>query len=314
MNKISLPINTKVVLDKDNRAVLEIEGCWPGYGITLGNALRRAMLSSLPGAAITGVKIKGVQHEFSAVPFVLENVIDIMLNLKKVRFKLHSSEPQTVILKVKGEKEVKASDLECPSQVEVVSLDALIATLTDKKAELEMEIEVSQGIGFLLADQKKTEKVEIGKILVDAIFTPIRKVNFEVKNMRVGDRTDFNKLIIDIETDGSITPQEAFERSCHILVEQFDALAKNLFADDEKSADEEVAVAGGDEEATKTKVEDLKLSARTLNALVGGSIKTVGGLTKKTESDLTELKGMGDKGITEIKKAVKKLGLALKEE
>jgi len=223
--QISLPSPAKVTEQETNRATFKIEGLYPGYGLTLGNALRRVLLSSLPGSAVTLVKIKGVDHEFSTIPYVIEDVVEIILNLKQLRFKMYSEEPQILHLKASGEKDVTAEDIKCPSQVELVSPEVHIATLTDKKAGLEMEIQIERGLGYVPVEQRKKEKLEIGAVAVDAIFTPIRKVNYEVENMRVGDRTDYNRLILDIETDGTITPLEAFERTAQILVEQFKVFA-----------------------------------------------------------------------------------------
>lgn len=221
--KIFLPQKPKVIKKGENRAVFEIDGCYPGYGMTLGNALRRALLSSLSGAAITAVKIKGVSHEFSTIPHVLEDVIQVILNLKQVRFKVRSREalPIKLELRASGEKEVKAKDIKLTSEIDIINKDAHIATLTDKKAKLEMEIEVDIGLGYVPVEQRKKEKLEIGAIAIDAIFGPIKKVNYEVENMRVGERTDFNRLRLDIETDGSLTPEEAFNKAADILVEHF---------------------------------------------------------------------------------------------
>jgi len=222
-HKIPLPQKAKIIKKDENRAVFEIDGCYPGYGMTLGNAFRRILLSSLPGAAITSVKIKGVSHEFSTIPHVMEDVIHIILNLKQIRFKVNSPEslPLKIDLKTAGEKEVKAKDIKLTSEIEIINKDAHIATLTDKKAKLEMEIEIQSGLGYVPVEQRKKEKLEIGAIAIDAIFSPIKKINYEIENMRVGDRTDFNRLMIDIETDGSITPEQAFTRAADILVEHF---------------------------------------------------------------------------------------------
>src|SRR3989344_2764521 len=207
---ISLPKTPKLVKQlSPNKAEFEIDELYPGYGLTLGNALRRVMLSSLPGAAITSVKIKDVNHEFSTVPGVLEDIVEIILNLKQIRFKVHSDEPQTATLKVKGEKAVTGKDIKLPSQVEIMSPNAHIATLTSKNASIEMEIKIEKGLGYSGIESRKTEKQEIGGIAVDAIFTPIRMINYEVEDMRVGDKTNYNRLRFDIETDGTITPQEA---------------------------------------------------------------------------------------------------------
>jgi len=218
---ILLPKPPKIIKKGENWAVFEIENCYPGYGMTLGNAFRRVLLSSLPGAAVTAVKVKGAEHEFSTIPHVLENVIQIILNLKQVRFKKYSEEPITLTLKTKGEKKVKASEIKLTSDIEMVNKEAYIAFLTDKKAELDIEIEVNSGLGYVPVEQRKKEKLPIGSIAVDAIFSPVKRVNYEVENMRVGDRTDFNRLKIDIKTDGSITPEEAFNKTAQILVDYF---------------------------------------------------------------------------------------------
>jgi len=191
---IPLPLPPKVIQKKKNQAVFEVEGLYPGYGVTVGNALRRVLLSSLPGAAVTQVKIKGVSHEFSTISGVLEDVIIILLNIKNLRFKIFEGDSQKVELKVKGDSQVKGSDFKCPSQIKLINPDLHIATITDKKTELEIELLVERGIGYVPKDQIKKQKSEIGSIIVDAIFTPIRNVNFHVDNMRVGDRTDFDKL------------------------------------------------------------------------------------------------------------------------
>lgn len=218
---ILLPKPPKIIKKGENRAVFEIENCYPGYGMTLGNAFRRVLLSSLPGAAVTAVKIKGAEHEFSTIPHVLEDVIQIILNLKQVRFKKYSEEPITLTLKTKGEKKVKASEIKLTSDIEIVNKEAHIASLTDKKAELDIEIEVNSGLGYVPVEQRKKEKLPIGSIAVDAIFSPVKRVNYEVENMRVGNRTDFNRLKINIKTDGSITPEEAFNKTTQILVDHF---------------------------------------------------------------------------------------------
>ena len=219
---ISLPKPPKVIDKKDNWARFQIEGLYPGYGITIGNSLRRVLLSSLPGAAITQVKIKGVQHEYSTMPGVLEDVITIAMNLKKLRFKLYSEEPQKATLKVKGEKQVKGADFKLPSQVELVNKSVEIATLTSSKAELDMEIQIEKGIGYEPVEKRKRQgKLEIGVIPIDAIFTPIVRVSYKVENMRVGERTDFNRLYLDITTDGTVTPEEAFSQASEIMVDHF---------------------------------------------------------------------------------------------
>jgi len=242
-HKIPLPQKAKIIKKDDNRAVFEIDGCYPGYGMTLGNAFRRILLSSLPGAAITSVKVKGVSHEFSTIPYILEDVIHIILNLKQIRFKVISPEslPLKLELKTSGERDVKAKDIKLTSEIEIINKDAHIATLTDKKAKLEIEIEIQSGLGYVPVEQRKKEKLEIGAIAIDAIFSPIKKINYEIENMRVGDRTDFNRLMIDIETDGSITPEQAFTKAADILVDHFRIFAsekENIVPEEKKTKKE----------------------------------------------------------------------------
>lgn len=314
--QITLPSKPKIIKQEDNRAVFEIEGCYPGYGITLGNALRRVLLSSLSGAAITGVKIKGIQHEFSTIDGVLESVLDIILNLKMVRVKLYSDEPVKIFLKARGEKEVKAKDIQTTSDVEIISKDAHIATLTNKKAGLEMEIEVSPGLGYEAIDSKKKEGLEIGQIAIDAVYSPVLRVDFEIEDMRVGERTDYNRLIIEIETDGSISSTDALKKASQILVDHFKTIV--AIEGEKKDKEKKTKGRGGEKEKKgadllKTKLEDLKLSRRTISSLGEGGIKTVSGLVRKKAEDIKELKGLGEKGVGEIKKALKKLGLGLKD-
>ncbi len=224
---IPLPSQPKVIKKEGDKATFEIEALYPGYGVTIGNSLRRVLLSSLPGAAVTQMKIKGIPHEFSTIPGILEDVILIMQNLKQLRFRIYSEEPQKANLKVKGEKEVKGSNFELPSMVELVNKNAHLATLTAKSAELDMEIQIEKGIGYspreagrhLPATQK--EKLGIGAIPLDAIFTPVKRVSYKIENMRVGERTDFDRLFLEIETDGTITPEAAFSEALEILVKHF---------------------------------------------------------------------------------------------
>lgn len=314
---IPLPTSFQIV-KKDNRsAQFILEGLYPGYGVTLGNVLRRVLLSSLEGAAVTEVKIKGVQHEFSVLPGVLEDVINICLNLKKLRFKIYTDEPVKSTLKVKGQKEVKAKDFEIPSQLELINKEEHIATLTDKNATLEMEITVQKGVGYEPVEMRKKEKLSIGEIQLDAIYTPIKRVAYRVENMRVGARTDFDRLIIDVETDGTIEPEEAFNKAVDIILEHFNFIKDNIGAkkeskkipQKEQSKEKE---SKQEEDILKTPIEELKLSTRTINALTKAHIKTLGGLVKKKEEDLKNLEGLGSKGIEEIRKILKKHGLELK--
>ena len=321
MQTVSLPQKPKYTPIDEKSGVFEIPGCYPGYGMTLGNALRRVLLASLEGAAITSVKINGVSHEFSTLDGVMEDAVQIILNLKKIRFKLHSDEPVKVSLKFKGEGKVTAKEIKCPSSVEVVNKDQIIATVTDKKTELELELEISKGLGYVPIDQQSRPEKEIGVIAIDAVYTPIQRVNYEVENMRVGKRTDYNKITLEIVTDGSITPEEAFTKAVAILIEQFSVLGgievveagKEAEAKEEEASETKEAV---EEEADplKIKVTDLKnLSTRTLNVLEAGKIVKVKDIVKHSEEELRDLEGMGDKGIKEIKKSIGEFGITLKQ-
>ena len=314
--QITLPKKPKVITKDNFKATIEVEDIYPGYGMTLGNALRRVLLSSLEGAAITMVKIKGVPHEFSTIPSVAEDVMEILLNLKQLRFVLHSSEPQEARLKISGEKIVTADDIECPSQVEVINKSAHIAELTDKNASLDIEMTIEKGFGYVPAEQSKKEKLDVGSIALDAIFTPIRKINYEVEDMRVGDRTDFNRLRVFMETDGTIDPEEAFVKAAKILVEQFaqlTSLGEGQISLMEQEAPTETE-APKREDTLKTKISELDLSARVINSLEASGIKTVSGLLRKTETDLLQAEGMGEKAVGEVVKVLQKMGLTLKEE
>src|SRR4030043_2422757 len=242
---LPLPRPPKIIEKKGNRILFEIEALYPGYGVTVGNALRRVLLSSLSGAAVTQVKFKGIHHEFSTIPGVLEDVINIMLNLKQLRFKIFSDEPQKATLKVKGEKIIKGSDFKLPSQVELVNKNCHIATLNSKSADLEMEIQIEKGVGYSSREtRKKTagsmqEKLEIGAISLDASFTPVKRVSYRVENMRVGERTDFDRLFLEIETDGIIDPEQAFWQAANILINHFSLLA-NAFQPKAASVEPEV--------------------------------------------------------------------------
>jgi len=223
---IVLPSKPKIVSEVEFSGSYEIDGLYPGYGHTLGNSLRRIILSSLPGSSVTAVKITGVAHEFSVIPHVKEDVITILLNLKKIRLNVVSNEPQILSLKVKGVKEVTAGNIKLSGGVEVLNPELVIANLTDKNADLDMEITVEKGLGFVSKEVLQKNRVDIGQITLDAIFTPIRRVSYEVENMRVGDRTDFNRLKIFIETDGTITPKEALEKSIETMINQLKAIRR----------------------------------------------------------------------------------------
>ena len=228
MQTITSPQKPQVTELGKNHGKFEILGCYPGYGTTLGNALRRVLLSSLEGAAAKSVKLKGVSHEFSTIDGVMEDVVQIILNLKQVRFKLlgESDESVKVTVKSKGEGPVTAGQIKAPSNVEIVNPDQVIATVSDKKTEFEMEIEIDKGLGYIPVESREREEREIGVIAIDAIYTPVKRVNYEIENMRVGKRTDYDKITIEIVTDGSVSPTEAFEKSVSILVGQFSSMTE----------------------------------------------------------------------------------------
>jgi DNA-directed RNA polymerase subunit alpha len=310
---IPLPLEPKETQKGKNKAIFEIEGLYPGYGVTMGNALRRVLLTSLEGVAVTEAKIKGVPHEFSTIPGVLEDAIMIILNLKNLRFKIHEGQTQKVELLVKGEKEVTGADFKLSPQIELANPELHIATLTDKKTEFHVELTLEKGVGYEPKENRKIKKPEIGSMVLDAIFTPIKNVSFAVETMRVGERIDFDRLTVEIETDGTLTPQEAFHQAVEILLAHVTILSQGGAAKKGKPEATEVTEANIMEDVTKMLVEELKLSTRTLNALQENSIKTVGGIMKKSEKTLSEMEGMGEKAMTEIKKKLKKIGLELKE-
>lgn len=315
---VALPSKPRIVSEDEFAGVYEIDGLYPGYGHTLGNSLRRIILSSLPGAAITQVKIDGVSHEFSTLEGVKEDVISILLNLKRVRLAMHQNEPLKITLKKNGVGAVTAKDITVPSQIEILSPEQHIAELTAKGAGLEVEMTVERGLGYVPRDVHQKDKVEIGTIALDAVFTPVRRVNYEVENMRVGDRTDFNRLRVFLETDGTLSPREALERSIEIMIHQLKAVIGFQEAAPEEVAEEvfeaQPAAAGGvDNDILKTRIETLDLSLRTQNALADANIRTLGGLVRKRKDDILELDGIGPKGLDEIEAILKNFGLTFKE-
>ena len=332
--EIIMPSKPRVVLEEENKGVFEIDGLYPGYGHTLGNSLRRIILSSLPGASITSLKIDGVSHEFQTIDGIKEDVIVMILNLKKTRFRMLSDEPQIVTLSVKGPKEITAGDIKTGGQVEILNPELYIAQVTGK-VNLNIEIRIEKGLGFISKEIFHKEKVDVGTIAVDAIFTPIRRVSYEVENMRVGDKTNHNRLRISIETDGTLSPREALTRSIEIMINQLKAVvdfkerekvnppSALSGGDGEKKIEEKKSIrnallSDADERADfadvlKTRTDDLDFSTRTLNALTSANIRTLGGLARKKREDLLEVEGIGEKGSMEIKKALAKFGLNLKE-
>ncbi len=297
----------------------EIDGLYPGYGYTLGNSLRRIILSSLPGSAVTHVKIPGVSHEFSTIEGVKEDVVTILLNIRRIRLKLLTDEPQTITLTVKGPATVTAADLKLPGQVEVLNPEQHIAEVTGK-VTFEMELTAERGLGYIPKEQHQKDRVDIGTIALDAIFSPIRRVNYEVENMRVGDRTDFNRLRILIETDGTLEPREALESSIETMINQLKAVVGFREEEHEVNMDDIMMARPGkmeraqpmDSEILKTRITELSLPQRVEAALDNASIRTVGGLVRKREDDLLSIEGLGQKGLQDIKRSLSNLGLTLR--
>lgn len=316
---ITLPSKPRVVSESERSGTYEIDGLYPGYGYTLGNSLRRIILSSLPGAAVTHVKIPGVAHEFSTIEGVKEDVVTVLLNIRRIRLKLLTDEPQTITLSIKGPASVTARDLKVPGQVEVLNPEQHIAELSGKTT-LEMELSAERGLGYIPKEQHQKDRVEIGTIAMDAIFSPIRRVNYEVENMRVGDRTDFNRLRMLIETDGTIEPREALERAIETMINQLKAVVGfreemyEAVADDATSGRLEKTERAQplDSEILKTRITELSLPQRVEAALDNASIRTVGGLVRKREDDLLAIEGLGQKGLQDIKRALSNLGLTLR--
>jgi len=281
-----------------------------GYGITVGNALRRVLLSSLPGYAITAVRIKGVLHEFSTIPGVKEDVTDILLNLKEVRLKLHEGEQITATLKAKGEAVVSARDITGGPSLEILTPDKHIASL-DKGADLDMELVIKRGRGYVPGERTEDEEA-IGTIRLDAIFSPIRKVNFTVTNARVGQRTDYDRLALEIWTDGSINPREALTYAARVMRDQM-----TIFAGVEEEAEVPVGTSeNGDARPTMSEllyrpVEGLPISVRAFNGLQNADIKYIGELVQRTEQDMLKIKNFGRKSLNEIKEVLADMGLSL---
>jgi DNA-directed RNA polymerase subunit alpha len=317
-HEINLPKSPKIVQEFDNFVAIQIDGCYPGYGITLANSLRRILLSSLPGTAIVAFRIKGIEHEFSTIPYVMEDIIKIGITLKKVCFVSQESlfdERVQANIKVKGEKKILAGDIKVPAGIEVVNKNLHIATLTDKKAELEMELFISGGYGYERSEEREKEKLPIGTIALDAIYAPITRVSYKIEDMRIGKRTDFNRVIMKIQTDGSIKPVDAFNRASSILEKHFAFLGKTKNTKKEKiTSSKKIKLSKkvkGVQLAPK-KLSDLGIDDKIIKILEKNGIKSVAGLIKKKDSFLKEIKGIGSQSINNISKQLKKFNLALK--
>ncbi|WP_456395692.1 DNA-directed RNA polymerase subunit alpha [Desulfurobacterium sp.] len=291
-----------------------VEPLEKGYGVTVGNALRRVLLSSIEGAAPTAVKFEGAWHEFTTLPGVVEDLTEIVLNIKELRFALHGEGPVFIELRKKGPGKVLASDFELPSQLKLLTPDKEIATLDNENSEIEMHLRIDRGKGFILSEeiQEIFDITTLGWIALDADFSPVRKVAFRVEDTRVGRRTDYNKLVMEIWTDGGVTPKEALAKACSILIEHFSSVMANLT---EASPETAVVEVEKEEEVADRKfsmtLEEAGLKSRALRALKEAGVETIGDLVKLTESDLKKVKGLGNKSIAQVKEVLSSLGLEL---
>ena len=284
-----------------------------GYGTTLGNSLRRILLSSLPGSAVTSIKIDGIMHEFSTIPGVKEDVTEIILNLKRLAVRVESEDEKTVIIDAKGPMEVLSADIKLSADVEICNKELHIATL-EEGASLYMEINLSKGRGYVTADQNKTETTPIGVIPVDSIYTPVNKVNYVVENTRVGQVTDYDKLTMEVWTDGSISPVESVAKGARIMREHLN-LFIGLFEGGESIEDIIVDITGNQKVRTldKMPIEELELSVRSFNCLKRANINTLGDLINKSENDMMNVRNLGRKSLEEIKQKLEELELGLKD-
>lgn len=333
---ISLPFVPQVIFRQGNQAIIEIAGLHPGYGTTIGNSFRRVLLSSLEGAAVTKMTIKESPHKFSTISGVQEDVIQIILNVKRLCFQSYSDEPQKIELEAKGKKEITGQDLKLPSQVKLTNPDQHIATLTSSKAKLSLLLIVEKGIGYQPEERRKKEKLTIGEMAIDAIFTPVEKVTFEVEHMRVGERTDFDRLSLIIKTNGTVSPEQAFNQAVDIFMEHFSLFAQAFPAKNAKEDNKEKISSSKSKKKQKSKaksksktktgktssskkkkkeclIKDIDLSERTKEILLENHLKTIAGILTKGKKGIEGLKGIGGKSAKEIEKVIKKLGFELKD-
>jgi DNA-directed RNA polymerase subunit alpha len=302
LSKENLKINT--IKEEGNIGIYSYEPLPTGFGHTLANALRRVLLSSIQGAAVTQLRIEGATHQFTAIPGVKEDIVEITLNLKKLRFKSHSEDPVVVTLEKKGAGKVTAKDIELTSDVEIMNKDQHIATLADSKSKIEMELVIEQGVGYSPMEDRETSK--IGVIILDALFSPIVSANYSIEPTRFGGRTDLDKITFNIETDGSISPKEAIKEASRILKEYY------MLFEEWKPEPEEEETKEKPKTGTKMSedflIEELPLQTRTINALKKAKINTLHELAKKTDEELADIKNIGEKSLDEIKELLVKEG------
>ena len=305
---INLP-EIKEVNTTGNNSTFEVEPLYPGYGMTLGNSMRRVLLSSLAGSAITGVKIEGASHEFTAVPGVREDVIEIILNLKQIRFANMHEDKVVVNLKKTGKGEVTAADIKTVAGVEIANPELVIANLDNSKSKIEIELQIEKGRGYVAVESRASEKLPVGMIAVDAIYTPIKRVRYNIENTRVGQMTNFDKLVLDVETDGTMTPAEAVAQAAEILVGHFQVLAGH---DVVSVGTGGIVTAAEKQEAdmAQISIDEVNFSPRTTNALMNNDIKTIKEIMELKASDLKELKGFGQKAYEEVLEKLEELGVS----
>lgn len=309
MESIQLP-EIHLLEEGKYQSTFAVEPLYPGYGMTLGNSLRRVLLSSLPGSAISAVKIDGVAHEFSTIPGVREDVVELILNLKLIRLRLFSDEPVTLLLSKTGEGVITAGDIKATSDVEILNPELELAHLTGAKTKLSLELRAEKGRGYVPVEKRETEKLEVGMIAVDALYTPVTKVRYTVENTRVGQMTDLDRLVIDIGTDGSVSPEEALREASKVLIDHFQVLTGEggVLPKAEKVRGRK------SEDAGAILIEELNLSPRTTNALLNNDLRTVEDIVRLTDAELRSLKGFGNKAYEEVRAKISELGLSLIEE
>ena len=321
--EIGLPTYSAVPVTKDDdtHTIFTIAPLPPGYGITLGNAMRRVLLSSLPGAAVTSVRINGVQHEYTTIKGVRESVVDICLNLKQLRLRKFSKDPEVITLSAKGPKTIRAKDLKVSSDIEVIEPELPILTL-EKGGQIDIDITVEKGVGYAPAAERNKKQNEPGLIHIDAMFSPVEKVRFEVESARVGQRTNLDQLIIEVKTTGSLTSEEAVQFASQLLKSYFEYFGSaDKIVESEFIADFTRASAQGiqDEEAAPVKesytpIEILNFSPRTLNALINAGVGSIEQLTKCSEASLSNFRGFGSKALDEVKKTLAERDLSLADD
>lgn len=318
--EIGIP-KTKTENIKDNHVVFTIEPLPTGYGVTLGNALRRVLLSSLPGACVTGIKIDGISHEYSTIKGVKESILDIILNLKLLNIKKETKDVSLITLETTKGGKITAKSIKCPAEVEILNKNQYIAT-AEKGTKLKIEMRIEKGVGYVPATIRQKDEKDTSIILVDALYTPVKKVRYDVEDTRVGQMTNLDKLTLEVETNGSISPEDAMKFASNLLNSYFNIFnAENMVVEEEYMSDiKSILEKEKEEEANKpvqesyTPIEILGFSPRTLNALINGGIGSIEQLSKCTESKLTNLRGFGKKALTEVTNALEKKELSLSEE